>query len=147
MSRSLSGLEAVEETFQKLQHVTTRIEMSLRSVLAEKGMSLGGLLLLQVLIARRGPATATELADSMMVTNGAITGFMDRLEEEGLITRTRMPIDRRIVLVEATGKARTRFEKLRSVAIEELGDTFHGWDTDDLRKLQDFLDRLMTRDK
>lgn len=102
---------------------------------------------MQTLIARGGPTTATELADSMMVTNGAITGFMNALEEEGLITRTRMPIDRRVVLVEATEKARTRFEKLRSAAIEELGDTFNGWDTDDLRKLQKFLDRLMIRDK
>ena len=102
---------------------------------------------MQNLIARGGPATATELADSMMVTNGAITGFMDRLEEEGLITRTRMPIDRRIVLVEATSKARSQFEKLRSIATEELGDTFYGWNTDDLRKLQNFLDRLMNKDK
>ena len=145
MSPAISRLEAVEETFQKLQHVTTKIETSLRAVLAERGMSIPGLILLQILIKREGPATATELADRMMVTNGAITGFMDKLEEDGLITRNRMPMDRRVVLVEATEKARAQFEKLRYVAIDELTQAFHGWNDYDIKRLLNLLSRLGNR--
>jgi DNA-binding MarR family transcriptional regulator len=142
LSRNLSRLETVEDTFQKLQQVTTKIETSVRAVLAENGIALGGLILLQILVRHEGPLTATELAEKMMVTNGAITGFMDRLEEDGLITRVRVPLDRRVVLVEATEKARAQVERLRSVAAEELVHTFYGWNLDEIRKLQDFLSRL-----
>jgi DNA-binding MarR family transcriptional regulator len=121
------------------------METSLRAVLAEKGMSIAGLILLQILMTRDGPATATDLADGMMVTNGAITGFLDRLEEDGLITRTRMSMDRRVVLVEATEKARSRFEKLRFVAVDELTQAFHGWNEYDIKKLLNLLNRLGTR--
>ena len=140
-----SRLEVVEETFQRLHHVTSQIEMSLRPALAENGITLAGLFLLQNLITRRGPATATELAESMMVTKGAITVFMERLEAEGFITRTQMAMDRRVVLVEPTEKARAWFEKLRRVAAGELIQTFQGWNEPDIKKLLNLLRRLGTR--
>ncbi len=103
--------------------------------------------MLRILMARGGPTTATELADTMMVTNGAITGTMDKLEAAGLITRTRMPLDRRVVLVEPTEKARARFEKLRFAAVDELTHSFQGWDFNDIKRLQELLNRLMTRNR
>lgn len=142
---AVSRRETVEETFQKLQRVTMQIQTSLRAVLAEEGVTLGGLILLQILIRRGVPMTPTELADYMMVTNGAITSFMDRLEAEGLITRIRMPLDRRLVLVEATKKAKARFENLRLVATSELAQTFHELTSNEMGQLGDFLNRLMIR--
>jgi DNA-binding MarR family transcriptional regulator len=140
--RGRSRLEVVEEAFQRLHHVTSQIEMSLRPALAENGITLAGLFLLQNLITRQGPATATELADTLMVTRGAITVFMDRLEAEGFITRTQMPMDRRVVLVEPTEKARTWFERLRIVEVDELAHTFQGWNEHDIKKLLSLLNRL-----
>ena len=102
---------------------------------------------MRILVEKRGPTTATELADRMMVTNGAITGFMDKLEADRLITRTRMPFDRRIVLVELTERAKSRFEKLRFVATDELARRFDGWEPNDIEKLQDLLNRLMIPNK
>ena len=147
LSRSASRPEAIEETFEKLQAVTGQIEVSLRSALAERGISLSGLILLRILMARGDPTTATELAESMMVTNGAITGIMDRLESAGLITRNRVPPDRRVVLVETTEKARAQFRKLRFAAVDELTHSFQGWNFDDIKRLQDLLNRLMTRNR
>jgi len=147
VSRNLARPEAFEETFQKLQQVTSQIETSLRTVLAEEGVSLGTLILLRILIDRGAPTTATGLADSMMVTKGAVTQFLDKLEADGLVTRTRMTLDRRVFLITPTEKARVRFRKIRFAAIDELSHAFYGWESSDIRKLQELLSRLMIRNK
>lgn len=91
--------------------------------------------------------TASKLADSMMVTKGAVTQFIDKLEADGLVTRTRLPNDRRVFLVKATAKSRARFDKIRFAAIGELSQTFDGFEVDDIRKLQKLLGRLLIRRK
>lgn len=54
---------------------------------------------------RHGPPfqlTAGDLMGTMMITSGAVTNRIDRLERRGLITRERHPTDGRIVLVALT---------------------------------------------
>lgn len=46
--------------------------------------------------------TAGDLMGAMMITSGAVTNRIDRLERRGLITRGRQPSDGRIVLVALT---------------------------------------------
>lgn len=46
--------------------------------------------------------TPGQLLDSMMITSGAMTNRIDRLEQRGFVTRTRSPIDGRQVLVTLT---------------------------------------------
>ncbi len=46
--------------------------------------------------------TAGQLMSSMMITSGAVTNRIDRLEDRGLIRRERDPADGRIVLVTLT---------------------------------------------
>lgn len=47
---------------------------------------------------------ATELADTTMLTSGAMTNRIDRLENEGLVRRLKDDRDRRRVLVQLTHK-------------------------------------------
>src|SRR4051812_14463058 len=48
------------------------------------------------------PRSPTYLASRLMVTTGAMTNVLDRLEQAGLIQRVQNPGDRRGVIVEAT---------------------------------------------
>ena len=48
------------------------------------------------------PRSPGDLASTLMVTTGAMTNVLDRLEEAGLTRRVRNPADRRSVIVEAT---------------------------------------------
>lgn len=50
--------------------------------------------------------TPAELADKAMVTRATITGLVDTLEKEGLVTRAHSVLDRRNVHVELTAKGR-----------------------------------------
>ena len=147
MSRTVSHDEMIEETFRKLQVVTSQIEMSLRSALSERGVSLSGLMMLRILISRGGPTTATMLADSMMVSKGAIAMFIHQLETAGFITRARMPLDRRVILVTPTEKARVQFERLHSLATDELTRLFNGWGAPDIKTLQRLVNQLAIQNR
>jgi DNA-binding MarR family transcriptional regulator len=56
--------------------------------------------------------TLGELSQRMMVTNGNVTGLVDRLVSEGAITRTRQKSDRRSHIVSMTEKGRKQFARM-----------------------------------
>ena len=49
-----------------------------------------------------GPLSLGELADKLLVTGGNVTYVMDRLEERGLVARSRSEEDRRVVRARLT---------------------------------------------
>ena len=49
----------------------------------------------QVAVAPEGRIRLSDLAEKVMLTRGGLTGVVDRLEGEGLLTRARAPEDRR----------------------------------------------------
>ena len=53
-----------------------------------------------------------ELSKRMMVTGGNVTGITDQLVNEGLVSRTDNPNDRRAYIVNLTVKGRKEFQKM-----------------------------------
>lgn len=53
-----------------------------------------------------GPLSQRELAERLVLTSGAVTQLVDRLESLSLVTRTRHPSDRRVTLVRLADAAR-----------------------------------------
>jgi MarR family 2-MHQ and catechol resistance regulon transcriptional repressor len=74
--------------------------------LLRHGVSMTQLHILHMLD-RHGQMAMSRLAEVLDVSDSNATGLVDRMEERGLIARTRVPEDRRVVLVEIspTGKA------------------------------------------
>lgn len=60
-----------------------------------------------------------ELSKRTMVTNGNITGLVERLETDGLVLRERLPDDRRVTVACLTEKGRKTFEA--------MADAHEGW--------------------
>lgn len=52
--------------------------------------------------------TPGELLESMMITSGAVTNRIDRLEKRGFVKRAKSPSDGRQVLVSLTAKGRKK---------------------------------------
>ena len=56
--------------------------------------------------------TMSELSRRLIVSNGAITGLVDKLAEAGLVTRHEDPNDRRSTIVRLTRKGRDNFLRM-----------------------------------
>ena len=69
---------------------------------------------------------ATVLADSVMLTSGAMTNRIDRLEEEKLVRRVKDVDDRRKVLVQLTSKGHKLIEGAAEVRFEAAMDALEG---------------------
>lgn len=76
------------------------------SVLQEFGLSIADFDVLNTLhrVGERTGSKPTELARSALITTGAMTSRLDRLERAGLIRRTPDPADRRGVLIRLTAQ-------------------------------------------
>ncbi len=57
----------------------------------------------------------SELSRYLMVSNGNVTGIIDRLEADGQVVRAQRAGDRRTSIVRLTDKGRTEFEAMAAV--------------------------------
>jgi DNA-binding MarR family transcriptional regulator len=94
----------------RLLGCANRIESVLqRRIISEFGISLARFDLLAQLERAGGMLTMTDASRRMMVTNGAVTGLVDRLAQEGFVAREPHPTDRRTIQVRLTEDGRSRF--------------------------------------
>ena len=83
--------------------------------------------------------TLGELSQRMMVSNGNITGLVDRLVEQGLIRRKPAPNDRRVQIVSLTPEGRREFRTMARVNADWVGEIFAGLSEKDIEALMPLL--------
>jgi len=90
---------------------------------------------------------ATELADASMLTSGAMTNRIDRLEQKGLVRRLQDPLDRRRVVVELTPEGHERVEYATEARFEIAAAAVSGLDRQSRRQLSNLLRALLLAQK
>ena len=75
---------------------------------------------------------ARDLADLLDLEPITLCRIVDRLEESGLVERTRDPEDRRAWRLHVTAEAQPLVEKLKAVGAELIGQAFAGIDPDEI---------------
>ncbi len=98
----------------RLHRLAALLDVELRTVFATAGLGNGEFDVLATL-RRSGPPfrlTPAELCSSAMVTSGAVTKRVDRLEERGLVTRSVSESDRRGREVHLTARGRALVDDL-----------------------------------
>ena len=83
--------------------------------------------------------TLGELSQRMMVTNGNVTGVVDRLVEQGLINRRPSPKDRRAQIVSLTAEGRRFFRTMARANGDWIGDMFAELTADEIETLMRLL--------
>lgn len=86
---------------------------------------------------------ATELADAVMLTSGAMTNRLDRLEESGMISRVADKGDRRRVLVQLTGKGLELIEDAAETRFQSATDALACLSSDQESQLSGLLRRVL----
>jgi DNA-binding MarR family transcriptional regulator len=89
----------------------------------------------------RAPKAMTlgELSQRMMVSNGNVTGLVERLLEQGLLSRRPSPKDRRAQLVSLTSEGRRFFRAMARANGDWIGDMLADLSADDTETLMRLL--------
>lgn len=92
----------------------------------------------------RAPAgmTLSELSQRMMVSNGNVTGLVERLVAQGLISRRTSPTDGRFQLVSLTAEGRKIFRAMARDNADWIGEIFAGLSRRDIEVLMVLLAKI-----
>jgi DNA-binding MarR family transcriptional regulator len=80
-----------------------------------------------------------EVSRRLMVSNGNVTGIVERLDREGLVRRRTNPHDRRSQLVRLTASGRTAFEEMAEVHEGWILSMLSGLSEEEVEKLKYLL--------
>ena len=94
-------------------------------------------------LSKGGVKSASDLCKGISYDAGAMTRMIDRLEEKGLIRRSRCPNDRRLVNLELTEQGNAALPPMRAVSMKVLNRFLLGFNKAEVRQLEGFLTRLL----
>ena len=89
-----------------------------------------------------GPMSMGELSKRLMVSNGNVTGLIDRLAGEGLVDRKPSPNDRRVQMVSLTKKGAKSFSDIAENHRTWVGEMMADLSPDEMKGLYELLARL-----
>lgn len=93
-------------------------------------------------LARGGACTGQELTAEMGVSFATVTGIVDRLAAQGLVTRREDPADRRVRLLELTEKGRKLVSSVIDAGSAQYRRLLSRLELDELRALDKLVHRL-----
>ncbi|MCP9848746.1 MarR family winged helix-turn-helix transcriptional regulator [Cyanobium sp. Morenito 9A2] len=121
----------------RILRLARRLERQREALLAPHGLSLWSFDVLAAL--RRQPPphqlTPTELYGALMLSSGAMTNRIDRLEGDGLVERHRETTDRRSVLVRLTARGAQLVETVLPVIVGSERERLEQCTTSEEREL------------
>ena len=108
---------------QSLRRIIRNIEIHSHRLI-QKSRVTGPQLACLLALGKDGPLTGTALAKRVYLSPSTVVGIVDRLEEKGLLIRTRSACDRRQVLLALTDTGRKLTEESPSLLQDTLADRF-----------------------
>lgn len=133
---------------QYTEFLGRRVVMTAKSVraYAEQQMALAGADLTVAIATRilaESPDLAQrELADLMGIEAPTMARHIDRLERDGIVTRTRDAADRRVLRVRVTPKGHELRARLTAVSAHTHAELASIFEADELARFEEYLDRI-----
>lgn len=102
---------AIDAIIAEVQGAMCRIRAAGSRRLIGQGVSMAHMHVLW-LLEDQGPLPMSRIAEAIDVSLSNATGLVDRMEERGLVERTRVKEDRRVVIVRPTDRGRAVMDEL-----------------------------------
>ncbi len=119
------------------------VEKKIRNLFrSEFGVTLPRFDLMSALYREQGGLTMGELSRRLLVSNGNVTGIVERLKKEDMVKRWVLPTDRRIYSVGLTPKGRIEFKRMADRHKEWIADIFGDLKEDELAQMIPMMDRM-----
>lgn len=136
------GKEALRLWLRMLGNVNL-IESWLKGRLREDfGVTLAQFDLMAEIARDETPKTMSQVSALLMVSNGNVTGVVDRLSREGLVERLPSPEDRRAYLLSLTPLGEERFRMMAEAHERWLAQLFETLEPEFVRSLSQALREL-----
>lgn len=130
----------------QLLRATRRIEAAVREGLRERyNTTLPQFDVMAALYRSDAGLSMTQLSRALRVSNGNVTGIVDRLEEAGMLLRRPDERDRRAMHVTLTEHGRGAFAEMAEVHEGWIGRLLASFDDEETDRLLDLLNRFNTR--
>lgn len=127
-------------TWLRLLSCESVIEQRLRTVFRQHfDVTLPQFDVLSELEHASAPLTMSELSHELMVSNGNITGVIDRLVTMGLVQRERPEHDRRIQYIQLTEKGSKEFRRMATLHESWVDQLFTDLNPKEMQQLQALL--------
>lgn len=127
----------------KMLRATRRVENALREELRRAyGSTLPRFDVLSVLDRHPDGLRMSELSEKLMVSNGNVTGIVERLVEDGLVERLQVVGDRRATRTRLTAKGREAFAEIAAEHEGWVDHLLRGVSPAETRALIDALSRI-----
>lgn len=131
------SLDAYVKLLRAIKAVIARVEPRL----APLGLTLTQLGVLEAIL-HKGPLTQRDLGRKVLTSAGNMTDVIDKLEARGLVSRGRLPGDKRSVRVELTVPGRELIEGLFPLHAGDIAGALAGLSSNELRELGFLLRKL-----
>jgi DNA-binding MarR family transcriptional regulator len=93
-------------------------------------------------LTERGSLPMIELANINMVTQGWITGVVDKLEELGYVNRERSDTDRRVINITVSNKGKAFFKKIETLHLRFIDDSLKNFTDEEKYNILNFLKKI-----
>jgi len=123
--------DLVEQIIADMKLTTWAMKCAMSERLVRLGISMAQFHI-AVTLQRNGTMPMSRLADLLGISLSNASGLIDRLEERGYVERTRVPEDRRIVLVRVTDTGARLIEENDALSDELMRDVLSRLDRDEL---------------
>lgn len=135
----------VEGVVSRVSAINKHVGRAFDETLAHYGLNHGEYRMLLRLATRSADnrMSAGELSRALMLSSGAMTNRMDRLEKTGLVRRVPDPRDRRGVLVELTEDGRTTIDRAVTEQAAKEIDVMSGLSAKELAQLNTLLRKVL----
>lgn len=95
-------------------------------------------------LVNNGPIPISKMAKELCISKPNMTPVIDKLVEEGLVTRDYDPTDRRVILIQATPKALKALKEGKEYIKEVIKEKISPLSDEDISNLSSSLDTLLT---
>ena len=123
--------DTTERIIADFRSTMTQLKCASSERLVRLGVSMAQLNILYTL-QRSGEMTMSGLADVLNVSFSNATGLIDRMEERGYVDRSRVPEDRRIVLVRLTAGGTALLEEVDALSDALMRSVLTRFESDQL---------------
>lgn len=134
---------------QLMKKVMAKIKQEIGSHFKEMNLT-GPQGMLMGTLAHHGEMKVSELSEKLGLSNSTVSGILDRLENQGLVERTRSKEDRRVVYIKVTHEFRKHsekhFEEINKV-VEKMMDKATPEELDTILEGMETLRNVMERQK